>query len=140
MNEKTETHNEDRSARTQYDAQEVIDVEALWLDLSVSPADLIRLDPLGATMNIVEEAECPELADFILQRLPTRRFSEAAEARWREARKKRLKVPQESPRAFIARLRRAGVPVGPQASSGSPILIDKPADDYVPATGMAGSV
>lgn len=140
MNEKTETHKENESVRTLFDAQEEIDVTDLWFDWSVSPRDLVRLDPLDVTADMVDEAECPEMADFIMQRLPTRRFSEAAEARWREVRKKRLKVPQESPRAFIARLRRAGVPVGPQASSGSPVFIDKPADDYVPATGMAGSV
>jgi hypothetical protein len=42
----------------------------LWLDLSVSPEELVRLDPLDISAEMVELAERPELEDWVLRRLP----------------------------------------------------------------------
>lgn len=44
--------------------------EELWLDQSVEPEDLVRLDPLAVTAAMEEQAEQPELTNFVLQRLP----------------------------------------------------------------------
>jgi hypothetical protein len=45
------------------------DPEELWLDQSVQPEELVRLDPLEVTAAMEEQAEQPELTDFVLQRL-----------------------------------------------------------------------
>lgn len=46
------------------------DCEELWLDLSIEPEQLIRLDPLDITREMVAQAEHLELTDFFLRRLP----------------------------------------------------------------------
>lgn len=50
--------------------QDKIDPEALWLDQDIDPDDFVRLDPLDITIDMVEQVEHPELADFVLRRLP----------------------------------------------------------------------
>ena len=84
-------------------ARERIDPEALWLDQSVPPEQLVRLDPLDITPEMVDEAEQPELGDSILQRLPARRFSLAREA----CERKTLQTHRMPPAAFVARLKAA---------------------------------
>jgi len=44
--------------------------EDLWLDPDIEPGDLIRLDRLAITEDIVEQAEHPELANPYLHKLP----------------------------------------------------------------------
>ncbi len=44
--------------------------EEIWLDADMEPEDLVRLDPLDVTDEIVELAEHPELADPIIRALP----------------------------------------------------------------------
>ena len=50
--------------------QREIDPEELWLDLSIEPEELIELDPLDITDDMVEQAEHPELGDPLLVFLP----------------------------------------------------------------------
>ena len=50
--------------------QREIDPEELWLDLSIEPEELIELDPLDVTDDMVEQAEHPELGDPLLVFLP----------------------------------------------------------------------
>jgi hypothetical protein len=45
-------------------------VEDLWLDPDVEPEELVLLDPLDITSEMVEQAEQPELANYYLRRLP----------------------------------------------------------------------
>ena len=52
-----------------------IDPEALWHDSSITPEELINMDPLEITREMIEQAEQPETADLRLARLPPRRFS-----------------------------------------------------------------
>ena len=59
------------------------DPEDLWLDQEVPPEDLIRLDPLDISQEMVEQAERPEEADPVLRSLPERKFSLRSEALWR---------------------------------------------------------
>lgn len=59
------------------------DPEDLWLDQEVPPEDLIRLDPLDISLEMVEQAEGPEEADPVLRSLPERKFSLRSEALWR---------------------------------------------------------
>ena len=59
------------------------DPEDLWLDQEVPPEDLIRLDPLDISLEMVEQAERPEEADPVLRSLPERKFSLRSEALWR---------------------------------------------------------
>ena len=47
-----------------------IDPEELWLDQDIEPEELIRLDPLDITDQMVELAEHPELIDPVLLHLP----------------------------------------------------------------------
>ena len=61
-------------------AQDRIDPESLWFDLDVAPEELIRVDPLDITGDMVDMAEQPELADRTLWCLPSRRFSLRSEA------------------------------------------------------------
>ena len=44
--------------------------EELWLDPDIEAEELINLDPLDITDEIVELAEHPELADPIIRALP----------------------------------------------------------------------
>lgn len=50
--------------------QREIDPEELWLDMSIEPEELIELDPLDVTDDMVEQAEHPELGDPLLVFLP----------------------------------------------------------------------
>ena len=50
--------------------QREIDPEELWLDLAIEPEELIELDPLDITDDMVEQAEHPELGDPLLVFLP----------------------------------------------------------------------
>lgn len=73
-------HDKDRTA-------EEIDPETLWLDETITPEELISLDPLEITSEMTETAEQPENGDFLMATLPPRRFSlrrEAAERRLRQ--------------------------------------------------------
>ena len=97
-----------RVVRESAAAQDRIDPESLWLDLDVTPEDLIRLDPLDIPLDLVDQAEQPELADFTLLNLRPRRFSLSAEARWRRLLRQRFDGKRESPAAFVARLRAGG--------------------------------
>ena len=90
-------------------AQDRVDPESLWLDLDVAPEDLIRLDPLDITGDMVDVAEQPELADRTLRCLPPRRFSLRSEA----IQRRRLQKGRESPEAFVARLRAGAARRGP---------------------------
>ena len=54
----------------------------LWLDQEVPPEDLIRLDPLDISQEMVEQAERPEEADPLLRSLPERSTSLRALERW----------------------------------------------------------
>ena len=65
------------------------DPHDLWMDLSVPPETLVRIDPLDITTEMVERAEQPELDDYVLMRLPPRRFSLRAEADFRNKWRKR---------------------------------------------------
>ena len=58
------------------------DPEDLWLDQEVPPEDLIRLDPLDISQEMVEQAERPEEADPLLRSLPERSTSLRALERW----------------------------------------------------------
>ncbi len=60
----------------------VIDPESLWLDTNIEPEELIRLDPLEFTYEMEQQAERPELADFVLQSLRERKFVLHSES-WR---------------------------------------------------------
>lgn len=50
--------------------QREIDPAELWLDLSIEPEELIELDPLDISREMVEQAEHPELGDPLLVFLP----------------------------------------------------------------------
>lgn len=63
-----------------------VDPEVLWADLSISPEELVSLDPLEVTGEVVERAEQPEMADYVLMSLPPRRFSLRREEAERKAR------------------------------------------------------
>lgn len=84
-----------------------IDPEALWLDDSVEAEELIRLDPLDVA-ELEAQAEQPELADFNLQSLPEKGFSEKLwGVMWRET-KRELQEKNgggETPAALVARIR-----------------------------------
>jgi hypothetical protein len=88
-------------------AQDRVDPEALWLDLDVAPEELIRLDPLDITCDMVDMAEQPELADFTMRNLRPRNCSLRALERWRRTRRKGS-GKRESPKDFVARLRGGG--------------------------------
>jgi hypothetical protein len=64
----------------------VVDPEQLWLDQSIEPEELVQLDPLDITGEMVEQAEQPELADWTVRRLRPRSFSLGREAAERELR------------------------------------------------------
>ena len=68
-----------------------VDPEALWLDLSIAPEELIRMDPLDITAETLEQAEQPETCDFSLASLPPRRFSVRQEDAERKERQKALR-------------------------------------------------
>jgi hypothetical protein len=89
-------------------AEDRVDPESLWLDLDVAPEDLIRLDPLDITGDMVDLAEQPELADLTLRCLPPRRFSLRSEAMQRRRLREGPDGERESPSAFVARLRAGG--------------------------------
>lgn len=88
-------------------AQDRIDPESLWLDLDVAPEELIRLDPLDITCDMVDMAEQPELADLTMRNLRPRNSSLRALDRWSRTRRKGS-GKQESPEEFVARLRAGG--------------------------------
>ena len=88
-------------------AQDRIDPESLWLDLDVAPEELIRLDPLDITCDMVDMAEQPELADLTMRNLRPHNSSLRALDRWRRTRRKGS-GKQESPKDFVARLRAGG--------------------------------
>ena len=48
-------------------ARKSIDPEELWLDQDIAPEELIALDPLDITDEMVILAERPEIADPILR-------------------------------------------------------------------------
>lgn len=56
--------------------QEKIDPEELWLDQDISPEELIQLDPLDITSEMIELAENPELSDPNLSELSSRQCSQ----------------------------------------------------------------
>ena len=70
----TKTELEADSGLTGID-EKTVDPEELWLDLDVPPEELIELDPLDITPNMVEQAERPEEADWTLRHIRPRRFS-----------------------------------------------------------------
>jgi len=72
------------------------DPEELWLDQSIEPEELVRIDPLDITSDMVEVAEHPELADGLLRGLPERGFSLRGEALFRERIRRQLKAGQRS--------------------------------------------
>jgi hypothetical protein len=84
-------------------AQDTVDAESLWLDETIAPEDLIRLDPLDIPLDWVDQAEQPELADFAMRNLRPRNFSLRALDRWRRTRRKGS-GKRESPIEFVARL------------------------------------
>ena len=47
-----------------------IDVEKLWLDQTTTEEELLDLDPMEVTQEVVELAEHPELADPVIRALP----------------------------------------------------------------------
>ena len=47
-----------------------MEVDELWLDQSITPRELIQLDPLDITAEMIAQAERPELANATLQQLP----------------------------------------------------------------------
>jgi len=61
-------------------ARRNIDPEELWLDQDIPADELIRLDPLDITAEMVSQAEHPELADWNLQSLPELKFPLRLEA------------------------------------------------------------
>ncbi len=64
---------EDRIRRLWKDAaQDKIDPEKLWMDQSIEPEELVEIDPLDITPEMVDAAEEPELDDQVLQNLPRR--------------------------------------------------------------------
>ena len=89
-------------------AQENIDPEALWQNPDIEPEDLIQLDPLEITPEMVDEAEQPELADYGLYSLPPRKTSPRFEAIAHKRMQAELRAIHGEPEAaaeFIARLR-----------------------------------
>ena len=50
--------------------QKEIDTNELWLDPDVSGEELVQLDPLDITADMVKMAEQPELTDFAIHGLP----------------------------------------------------------------------
>ena len=87
---------------------EEIDPEALWLNPQVEPEALIAQDPLDITTKMVEQAEAPELADFVLASLPPRRFSLRMEALELKTMKGEFQAQRESTEAFLRRLQGQG--------------------------------
>ena len=57
-----------------------VDPEEIWLDQDVSPEELIRLDPMQITEEIIEMAEHPELADPVIAEIPVRNRGRRCEA------------------------------------------------------------
>ena len=57
-----------------------VDPEEIWLDQDVSPEELIRLDPMQITEEIIEMAEHPELADPVIAEIPVRNRGRRGEA------------------------------------------------------------
>ncbi|MCC6699773.1 MAG: hypothetical protein IT365_29390 [Candidatus Hydrogenedentes bacterium] len=87
--------------------REEIDPGALWLDDSVEAEDLMRLDPLDVA-ELEAQAEQPELADYNLQRLPSRGYSERLWAMMWRVFKRELQEAHgggETGEAFQARIR-----------------------------------
>ena len=81
-----------------------VDPESLWLDSTIEPEQLIRLDPLEITSAMEQQAERPELADPILQGLAERNFTLRFEAlEWKTLRAQ-LSSVSEPLEAFVARL------------------------------------
>jgi len=72
-------------------ACQVISPAELWLDTSIEPEQLIELDPLDITHQMVELAEHPELADPLIRDLPPRNFSLKREALERKLARARLR-------------------------------------------------
>ena len=72
---KPEPRNKPIRIRVLSEAREEIDSGALWLDDSVEAEDLIRLDPLDVA-ELEAFSEQPELADWNIQSLPGREYSE----------------------------------------------------------------
>ena len=56
-------------------AQKDIDPEELWLDQDIAPEELIRLDPLDITYEIVAQAERPESTDPLFLGISGRELS-----------------------------------------------------------------
>ena len=104
---KPEPRNKPIRIRVLSEAREEIDSGALWLDDSVEAEDLIRLDPLDVA-ELEAQAEQPELADYNLQRLPSRAYSERLWAMMWRVFKRELQEAHgggETGEAFQARIR-----------------------------------
>ena len=78
-------------------ARRNIDPGELWLDESITPEELIRLDPLDITPEMVEQAEQPELGDYSLQSLPERASTVRLEAAYLKCRRAELQAAQSRP-------------------------------------------
>lgn len=70
-----------------------IDPAVLWMDAAVEPTELVSLDPLDITREMVEQAEHPEIADPVIAMLPERNFCLTTEMlrrkTWKEEARKR---------------------------------------------------
>lgn len=77
---KNELHTNTTSATVAHD----IDPAELWLDQDITGEELIELDPLEETCDLLALANPREPADRYLQELPSRQFTASQEvALWR---------------------------------------------------------
>ena len=97
---KTERTHRKIRVRLEREAQEPIDPEALWGNPDIEPEELVQVDPLDITPELVEHAEHPELADYNLQSLPVRRFWLS----WEHLEWKAMKVALQQKHGYVARL------------------------------------
>ena len=84
------------------------DPEALWRNRDIEAEDLVRLDPLDITPEVVAQAERPELADYNLCSLSPRKTTSRFEAMAHKQMKAELRAIHGEPETtaeFVARLR-----------------------------------
>ena len=64
--------------------QERVEPDTLWHDHTIEPEQLIQLDPLEITHEMVQQAQQPELADYNIASLPTRAFTRRTQKQERD--------------------------------------------------------
>ena len=85
-----------------------VDPEELWFNQDIDELELIRLDPLEVTPEMEEEAEHPELADWLLQSIPKPMPWRLERLFWKMCKAELYRLhggQRETPAEFLTRLR-----------------------------------